>query len=112
MLGKYKLNFIKEIGPARTFATYNELEHLLKAGLIKGGSLDNAIVVTDQAILSKEGLRYKDEFVRHKIMDIIGDLSLVGRRLRAHVVSLRSGHTFNVKLAKAIYNSITKQGIK
>ncbi len=104
--------FINEIGPARTFATYDELEQLLKNGLIKGGSLDNAIVVTDRAILSKEGLRYKDEFVRHKIMDIIGDLSLVGKRLRAHVISLRSGHTFNVKLAKAIYNSITKQGIK
>jgi len=103
-----RATFIKEIGPARTFATYNELEQLLKNGLIKGGSLDNAIIVTDQAILSKEGLRYKDEFVRHKIMDMIGDLSLVGRRLRAHVVSLRSGHTFNVKLARAIYNSITK----
>jgi len=104
--------FINEIGPARTFATYDELEQLLKNGLIKGGSLDNAIIVTDQAILSKEGLRYKDEFVRHKIMDIIGDLSLVGRRLRGHVVSLRSGHTFNAKLAQAINNSITKQGIK
>jgi len=103
-----KDNFIKEIGPARTFATYNELEHLLKAGLIKGGSLDNAIVVTDQAILSKEGLRYKDEFVRHKIMDIIGDLSLVGKRLHAHIVSLRSGHTFNVELAKLISKLITK----
>jgi len=101
-------NFINEIGPARTFATYNELEHLLKNGLIKGGSLDNAIVVTDQAILSKEGLRYKDEFVRHKIMDIIGDLSLVGKRLRAHIVSLRSGHTYNVKLAQLINNLLTK----
>ncbi len=104
--------FINEIGPARTFATYAELEQLFKNGLIKGGSLDNAIVVTDKAILSKEGLRYKDEFVRHKIMDIIGDLSLVGRRLHAHVVALRSGHTFNFKLAQAINNSITKPGIK
>jgi len=104
--------FINEIGPARTFATYAELEQLFKNGLIKGGSLDNAIVVTDKAILSKEGLQYKDEFVRHKIMDIIGDLSLVGRRLHAHVVALRSGHTFNFKLAQAINNSITKPGIK
>ena len=104
--------FINEIGPARTFAAYDELAQLFKSGLIKGGSLDNAIVVTDKAILSKEGLRYKDEFVRHKIMDIIGDLSLVGRRLHAHVVALRSGHTFNFKLAQAINNSITKPGIK
>ncbi|RLD09959.1 MAG: UDP-3-O-[3-hydroxymyristoyl] N-acetylglucosamine deacetylase [Chlamydiae bacterium] len=100
--------FINEIGPARTFATYNELEQLLKNGLIKGGSLDNAIIVTDQAILSKEGLRYKDEFVRHKIMDIIGDLSLIGGRIRAHIISLRSGHTYNIKLARAINNFITK----
>lgn len=94
--------FVKEIGQARTFALYRELEELLKAGLIKGGSLDNAIVITDQAILSKDGLRYPDEFVRHKIMDLIGDLSLIGRRLRAHVISIRSGHALNVQLARAI----------
>lgn len=95
-------SFIEEICPCRTFALYQELEQLLKMGLIKGGSLDNAIVVTDNAILSKEGLRYKDEFVRHKIMDLIGDLALVGRRLKAHVISIRSGHSHNVKLAQAI----------
>ncbi|MCX7847996.1 MAG: UDP-3-O-acyl-N-acetylglucosamine deacetylase [bacterium] len=94
--------FVEEIGSARTFALYSELEQLLKAGLIKGGSLDNAIVITDQAILSKDGLRYPDEFVRHKIMDLIGDLALIGRRLRAHVVSIRSGHALNVRLARAI----------
>jgi len=94
--------FEEEIGRARTFALYSELEQLLKAGLIKGGSLDNAIVITDQAILTKDGLRYPDEFVRHKMIDLIGDLSLIGRRLRAHVVSIRSGHALNVKLARAI----------
>jgi len=97
-----KENFIHEIGRARTFALYSELEQLLKMGLIKGGSLDNAIVITDEAVLSKEGLRYPDEFVRHKIVDLIGDLSLIGYRLKAHVISIRSGHTYNVKLAKAI----------
>jgi UDP-3-O-acyl N-acetylglucosamine deacetylase len=94
--------FVDEIGPSRTFALYSELEMLLKMGLIKGGSLDNAIVITDQAVLSKEGLRYPDEFVRHKIIDIIGDMSLLGRRLRAHIVSIRSGHANNVKLVQAI----------
>ncbi len=94
--------FVNEIGRARTFALYSELEQLLKAGLIKGGSLDNALVITDQAVLSKDGLRYPDEFVRHKMIDLIGDLTLIGRRLRAHVVSIRSGHALNVKLAQAI----------
>ena len=95
-------NFINEIGNARTFALYSELEHLLKMGLIKGGSLDNAIVITNEAVLSKEGLRFPDEFVRHKIVDLIGDLYLTGCRLKAHVISIRSGHTYNVKLANAI----------
>ena len=90
-------NFIKEIAPARTFALYSELEALLARGLIKGGSLNNAIVITDNAILSKDGLRFQNEFVRHKIMDLIGDLSLVGRRLKAHIISTRSGHTLNNK---------------
>ncbi|MBO7543622.1 UDP-3-O-[3-hydroxymyristoyl] N-acetylglucosamine deacetylase [bacterium] len=95
-------NFINNIAPSRTFALYSELAALLSRGLIKGGSLNNAIVITDNAILSKDGLRYKDEFVRHKVMDLIGDLALVGRRLRAHVVSSRSGHTLNNKAAAAI----------
>lgn len=95
-------SFIEEISPCRTFALYSELEQLLKMGLIKGGSLDNAIVVTDNAILSKEGLRFSDEFVRHKIMDMIGDMTLTGKRLKAHVISIRSGHAHNVKLAQAI----------
>ena len=95
-------SFLKNIAPSRTFALYSELSALLSRGLIKGGSLNNAIVITDNAILSKDGLRYKDEFVRHKVMDLIGDLALVGRRLRAHVVSSRSGHTLNNKAAAAI----------
>ncbi|NLF40223.1 UDP-3-O-[3-hydroxymyristoyl] N-acetylglucosamine deacetylase [bacterium] len=95
-------SFVNELGPARTFCLYREVEQLMEAGLIKGGSLDNAIVVTDQAVLCKEGLRFPDEFVRHKIIDLIGDLSLVGRRLKAHIVSLKSGHPTNVKLARAI----------
>ncbi len=102
-------SFINEISPCRTFALYSELEQLLKRGLIKGGSLDNAIVVTDNAILSKEGLRFPDEFVRHKIMDLIGDLSLIGKRLKAHVVSIRSGHSHNVKLARAICEQALRQ---
>ena len=96
-------NFINNIAPSRTFALYSELSALLSRGLIKGGSLNNAIVITDNAILSKDGLRYPDEFVRHKVMDLIGDLALTGRRLKAHVVSSRSGHTLNNKAAAALF---------
>lgn len=94
--------FINNIGPARTFALYSEVEQLMNMGLIKGGSLDNAIVITEEAILTNNGLRFKDEFVRHKIVDLIGDLSLTGRRIKGHIVSIRSGHTFNVKLAQKL----------
>lgn len=96
-------NFLKNIAPSRTFALYSELSALLSRGLIKGGSLNNAIVITDNAILSKDGLRYPDEFVRHKVMDLIGDLALTGRRLKAHVISSRSGHTLNNKAAAALF---------
>ena len=96
-------NFLKNIAPSRTFALYSELSALLSRGLIKGGSLNNAIVITDNAILSKDGLRYEDEFVRHKVMDLIGDLALTGRRLKAHVISSRSGHTLNNKAAAALF---------
>ena len=89
---------------ARTFCLYREIEPLMAANLIAGGSLDNAVVVMDNAILSKEGLRYPDEFVRHKALDIVGDLFLLGQRLRAHVVAVRPGHPSNVALARLIRN--------
>src|SRR5947199_1431760 len=85
--------FEKEIAPARTFVYYEDVQPLMDKNLIKGGSLENAIVVRGDAILSKEPLRFSDEFVRHKILDIIGDLALVGRRIRGHVVAVKPGHS-------------------
>ena len=73
----------KEIAPARTFVFYEDVKPLMDKGLIKGGSLENAIVVRGDSVLSKEPLRFRDEFVRHKILDIVGDLALFGRRIRA-----------------------------
>ena len=102
-------NFVNEICNCRTFALYSELEELLQRGLIKGGSLDNAIIITDNAILSKEGLRFKNEFVRHKIMDIVGDLSLIGCRIKGHIISIKSGHNCNVKMAQEIYKNFAVQ---
>lgn len=95
-------NFKKELASSRTFALYDEINHLMQQGLIRGGSLENAVVVKDDVIFSKEGLRYSDEMVRHKTLDLIGDLALTGFSFKAHVIAVRSGHTSNVALAKAI----------
>ena len=94
--------FEREIAPARTFVYYEDVQPLMEKNLIKGGSLENAIVVRGDAVLSKEPLRFADEFVRHKILDIIGDLALVGQRIRGHVVAVRPGHGANAELARAL----------
>jgi len=92
----------KELSHARTFCFYEEIEFLIKNGLIKGGSLENAIVIRDDAVLTTEPLRYPEEFVRHKILDIVGDLALVGRPIQGHVIATRPSHRANTELAKAI----------
>ena len=90
------------IAPARTFTIYEDIEELLKMGKIQGGSLDSAIVIKGDKIISKEPLRYQDEFVRHKILDIIGDIALLGVKLNAHIVAVRPGHALNAKLTEKI----------
>jgi UDP-3-O-[3-hydroxymyristoyl] N-acetylglucosamine deacetylase/3-hydroxyacyl-[acyl-carrier-protein] dehydratase len=95
-------NYVKEIAMARTFVFYEEVQPLMEKGLIKGGSLENAVVIRGDAILSREPLRYEDEFVRHKILDIIGDLSLFPVRLKAHIYAVKPSHALNVELAKEI----------
>jgi UDP-3-O-[3-hydroxymyristoyl] N-acetylglucosamine deacetylase/3-hydroxyacyl-[acyl-carrier-protein] dehydratase len=96
-------NYAKEIALARTFVFYEEVQPLMEKGLIKGGSLENAVVIRGDAILSREPLRYDDEFVRHKILDIIGDLSLFPVRLKAHIYAVKPSHALNVELAREIY---------
>src|SRR5213595_2765216 len=98
-----------DIAPARTFVYYEDVEQLMDKNLIKGGSLENAIVVRGEAVLSKEPLRFSDEFVRHKILDIIGDLALIGRRIRGHVVAVKPGHATNAELARAITREQTRR---
>jgi UDP-3-O-[3-hydroxymyristoyl] N-acetylglucosamine deacetylase/3-hydroxyacyl-[acyl-carrier-protein] dehydratase len=95
--------FVKEIAPARTFVFYEELQALMEKGLIKGGSIENAIVIRDGAVYAREPLRFEDEFVRHKILDILGDLALFPRRLKAHIVAAKPSHALNVELARAIH---------
>jgi UDP-3-O-[3-hydroxymyristoyl] N-acetylglucosamine deacetylase/3-hydroxyacyl-[acyl-carrier-protein] dehydratase len=101
--------FEREIAPARTFVYYEDVKPLMDKNLIKGGSLENAIVVRGDAVLSKEPLRFGDEFVRHKILDIIGDLALVGRRIRGHIVAVKTGHATNADLARSIAREQTRR---
>ena len=101
--------FEREIAPARTFVFYEDVEPLMEKNLIKGGSLENAIVVRGEAVLSKEPLRFPDEFVRHKILDIIGDLALIGRRIRGHVIAVKPGHAVNADLARVVVREQTRR---
>lgn len=98
----------KELSHARTFCFYEEIEYLIKNGLIKGGSLENAIVIREDAVLTTEPLRYTDEFVRHKILDIIGDLSLVGRPIQGHLIAVKPSHGGNCEMARLIVTQMTR----
>ncbi|MCF8092340.1 MAG: UDP-3-O-acyl-N-acetylglucosamine deacetylase [Desulfotignum sp.] len=90
-----KNDFEKELSHARTFGFIQDLEILKKFSLGRGGSLDNAIVIDKDRILNSEGLRYPDEFVRHKLLDSLGDFSLLGMPIQGHIVTHKSGHTLN-----------------
>lgn len=100
-----KLNekvFVNEIAPARTFGFLKDVQYLQANGFAKGGSFDNAIILGEKDILNPSGLRFPDEFVRHKILDLIGDLSLIGYPIYGHIVANRSGHTTNLKFLKKL----------
>ncbi len=94
--------YAEEIAPCRTFSLYEEILPLLEKGIIKGGSLSNGVVIKGKEVLNPDGLRFPDEMVRHKILDLIGDISLMGVRVVAHYVAIRSGHFANTELAKRI----------
>ncbi|HEU4622368.1 MAG TPA: UDP-3-O-acyl-N-acetylglucosamine deacetylase [Burkholderiaceae bacterium] len=97
-----KTSYVKEIARARTFGFMHEVEALRSAGLGKGGSFDNAIVVDEYRVLNAEGLRYDDEFVKHKMLDAIGDLYLAGKPLLASYSAFKSGHALNNQLLRAL----------
>jgi len=94
--------FRRDLAPARTFGFLRDVETLKAAGLARGGSLENAIVVDDERILNPEGLRFQDEFVRHKILDAIGDLSLIGYPILGHVRAFKAGHDVNHQLVQKV----------
>ncbi|MSU20901.1 MAG: bifunctional UDP-3-O-[3-hydroxymyristoyl] N-acetylglucosamine deacetylase/3-hydroxyacyl-ACP dehydratase [Pedosphaera sp.] len=97
-----------ELAHARTFCFFEEIEFLIKNGLIKGGSLENAVVIRDDAVLTTEPLRFPEEFVRHKMLDILGDLALLGRPLCGHIVAIKPSHSANCELARQLSSLIRK----
>ncbi|MFQ5900787.1 MAG: UDP-3-O-acyl-N-acetylglucosamine deacetylase [Thermodesulfobacteriota bacterium] len=97
--------FERDIARARTFGFLKEVEKLRAAGLAKGGSLDNVVVLGEFNVLNEGGLRYKDEFVRHKILDLMGDISLLGAYIIGHIKVFRSGHCLNHQLVRKVLAS-------
>jgi UDP-3-O-[3-hydroxymyristoyl] N-acetylglucosamine deacetylase len=107
---KYELSFsggdfVREISRARTFGFLKDVQTLKENGFAKGGSLENAVVIDDFRILNEDGLRYKDEFVRHKILDFIGDISIIGSPVIGHFVVCKSGHFLNQMMLRELIAS-------
>ena len=101
----YDESYITEISRARTFGFMQEVEYLRSNGLARGGSLDNAIVLDEYKIINKDGLRYNDEFVRHKILDAVGDLYMLGYSIIGNFKAYKSGHELNNKLLLALLSN-------
>jgi UDP-3-O-[3-hydroxymyristoyl] N-acetylglucosamine deacetylase len=95
-------NFLNEISRARTFGMLRDVDMLKRKGLVKGGSLDNAIVLDDYKVMNPEGLRFKDEFVRHKVLDTIGDVSLLGYDIAGKITTYKSGHHLHNLLCRKV----------
>lgn len=112
MVGEQRLSldlstesFIEELAPARTFGFLKDVEYLKSKGLAQGGSLENAVLLSETGVLNASGLRFRDEFIRHKMLDFVGDISLVGFPIQGHFIASRSGHSSNVKFLHALLAS-------
>ena len=95
-------SFIRDIAPARTFGFLREVEELWEAGLGLGGSLHNTLILSDEGLLNEGGLRYRDEFVRHKVLDLVGDMTLLGMPVVGEILAVRSGHALHARLVSRI----------
>lgn len=104
-----KETFRNSIGKARTFGFDYELEYLKANNLALGGSLDNAIVVTNTGVMNPEGLRMESEFVTHKILDLVGDLKVLNKIIKGHIIAIKAGHALDVKFAKKLLQNYNKK---
>lgn len=98
--------YVRELAPARTYVLYDDAEAMRKAGGIRGGTLENCIVLRGPEIMCAEPLRFPDEFVRHKVLDLVGDIMLLGRPIKAHLVAMRAGHALHADLTKALLEQV------
>jgi UDP-3-O-[3-hydroxymyristoyl] N-acetylglucosamine deacetylase len=112
MIGEQKLevelgeqNFASLIAPARTFGFFREVEQLQASGLVRGGSLENAIVLTERGMLNDTQLRFPDEFVRHKILDLLGDFALIGQAVLGRLVANKAGHALHTRFVGELLES-------
>ncbi len=94
--------FVREVAPARTFGFLRHVEYLKANNLALGGSLDCAVVLDDEKVINPEGLRFPDEFVRHKVLDLVGDFCLLGYPIEAHIIAERAGHSSHIKFIKTL----------
>lgn len=99
-------SFKKEISCSRTFSLYEDIEALLKKGMLNGGGLENGIVIKEDKVLNPEGLRSSNEMACHKVLDLIGDLSLIGKSFAAQIIAIRSGHMANVSFARQLIKQL------
>ena len=99
------VNYANLVAPARTFGFYEEVEKLQASGLVRGGSLENAIVLTENGMLNETSLRFPDEFVRHKILDLLGDFALIGQSVQGRIVANRAGHALHTRFVAELLSS-------
>jgi len=99
------VNYAELVAPARTFGFYEEVEKLQASGLVRGGSLENAIVLTEKGMLNETSLRFPDEFVRHKILDLLGDFALIGQSVQGRIVANRAGHALHTRFVAELLAS-------
>ncbi len=103
--------YFNEISHSKTFGFLKDIEFLKKNGLIRGGNLENAIVLSDTSILNREKLKGKDDFVKHKVLDFIGDISLLGKRIKGHFIAYKSGHKMHTMVVKEIVKKAIKKNL-
>jgi len=103
-----KTKYVQEIAPCRTFSLYEDIAPMLEKGLLKEASLENGVVIKNNEVLNPEGIRFPDEMVRHKILDLMGDISLIGKSFRAHIIAIKSGHATNVAFGKKLLQHFSR----
>ncbi len=102
-------SFKQEIAPSRTFTLYEDVAPLIQKGILKNAALEHGVVIDGERVLNPEGVRFSDEMVRHKVLDLMGDIALLGWQLRAHLIGIKTGHAANHAIAKELRKSLRKQ---